>query len=148
MKYEFAALHEALNPKIVESMKAIKDKIKGHEKLKMYIDDYDPKGEPYAYVLSSGNKYSLHCHLKWEKVAKRAAEAIRDTEYQTEMENTVADKVAETILTQVISGDYSEYNPKVKRNGIVIEVVLSVPKIKNEPANMMAQEAPLTPPEV
>ena len=34
---------------------------------------------------------------------------------------------------------------KVKRNGVVIEVILSVPKIKNEPVNMMAKETPIEP---
>jgi hypothetical protein len=147
MKFEYAKLQEELNPKIVESMKMIKDKIKEDPKLREYIDDYEPKGEPYAYVLSKGSRYSLHCHLKWEKVAKRAAEVIKDPEFQTEMETAVADKVGDTVLSKIIGGDYSEYSPKVKRNGVVIEVILSVPKIKNEPANMMAQEQPLEAPE-
>lgn len=147
MKFEIAQLHEALNPQIVEAMKSIKEKIKTDPKLRQYIDDYEPKGEPYAYVLSKGTRYSLHCHLKWSKVSKRASEVIKDSEFQNEMENAVADKVADTVLSRIIAGDHSEFSPKVKRNGVVIEVILSVPKIKNEPANMMAQEQSLEAPE-
>ncbi len=145
MKFEYAKLHEALSPQIVEAMKSIKEKIKADEKLRQYIDDFDPKHEPYAYVLSKGQRYSLHCHLKWAKVAKRAAEVLKEPEFQTETENMVADKVADTILSKIIGADHAEFNPKVKRNGVVIEVILSVPKIKNEPANMMAKETPVEP---
>lgn len=143
MKFEYAVLNEALNSQIVDAIKSIKEKIRTDSRLKLYIDDFDPKNKPFAYVLSRGQKYSLHCHLKWEKVAKRASEIIKDYEFQTETENMVADKVADTILSKIIGADYTEFNPKVKRNGVVIEVILSVPKIKDEPDNMMAKEKPI-----
>lgn len=145
MRFNNALLTEELNQTMVKDLQTIKDGISKDEKLKLYIDEYQPSSEPYVYVLSKGKKYKIQCHLKWAKVAKRASEIVKDVTYQQETEENVADKVADRILTTIIGADFSEYNPKVKRNGIVIEVILSVPEEeKPQPANMQAQEEPIT----
>ena len=145
MKFQEIYLTEALNPSMVDAMKAIREKIAKDEKCKKYIDEFQPNTDPFAYVLSKGNRYSLHCHLKWSEVAKKATEVVKDNQYQQEMEETVADKVGDRILSHIIAGDYSEYSPKVKRNGVVLEVILSVAKEKKaEPANIDAKEEPIS----
>lgn len=144
MKFN-SILQEALDTSLIDAMKKIREKISKDSIMKKYIDEFQPNTDPFAYVLSKGNRYSLHCHLKWTEIAKKAAEVVKDNQYQQEMEETVADKVGDRILSHIIAGDYSEYSPKVKRNGVVLEVILSVAKEKKEePANMDTKEEPIS----
>ena len=149
MNFKKALLKEEINQALIDAIKKVRTDISAHPKIKKYIDAFDPLSSPFAYVLSNGNKYSLHCDLKWTQVSAKATEKVKDTSNtrdQIEEEENVANEVVRGIRDYVIGLDYIDYNPKVNRKtgDKVIQIVFSVPKTDTTPTTM---EQPITPPE-
>ncbi len=149
MNFKKALLKEEINQALIDAIKKVRTDISAHTKIKKYVDAFDPIGTPFAYVLSNGKKYSLHCDLKWTQVNKKAADQAKDLNDQNEImkeEENVANEVVRGIKDYIIGLDYMDYNPKVtrKENDKVIQIVFSIPKTDTTPTTM---EEPITPPE-